>query len=245
MLGRNLPLFHGPYDLLRQGAQKRVAFYHQGDFSGSAKPQRIGGGVKADDVHIGAYPVSMLPEGLYGAEGFVVVFTVHHIKVLTVRQGIQVVPQGLIGFGLGKVPIQAGENLPVRMAAHRLLQGPGTADLGCGAHGSLDVDDLDGVCPFGIAAFHPLHRADALPIEIRPHMGRVQAVILHIRHTVNQDYRNPRLLRLLQHGIPAGFTQGHQHNVIHLLLNEFSHRCDLVLLLLAGIGKQEPIALIL
>ena len=73
-------------------------------------------------------------------------------------------------------------------------------------------------------------------------MGGIQAAVLDTHHPVHQDDRNARVPGLLEHRVPARLLDGHQDNIVHLLLDEPADGGDLVLLLLPGVLKEEAVA---
>ena len=73
-------------------------------------------------------------------------------------------------------------------------------------------------------------------------MGGIEAVVLRLDHPVHQNHRDARRPGLLKHRLPAGDVQGHEEDVVHLLLDELADGGDLVLLLLPGVLKEEAVA---
>ena len=130
------------------------------------------------------------------------------------------------------------------MGRRRLLQRRRPAQLGGGALRPLNVYDADGVLPWK-CLLNPGGGPRPLRQKVRAHMGGIEILVLHIRHAVHQDDGDFRLPGLLEHGVPAALADGHEDNIIHLLLNEFADSGNLVLLLLPGILKEKAVSVLL
>ena len=233
-------------DLLHQGTGQRVALHLQGNLPLQAVGQPLTGGVEGDNEHPSlAAAVAALLQRLNGPKGGVVVLAVDGVDLWPLALAVQPLAGDLVGLGLGEVAVQLSQEGPVFMGLDGLLQTGAPAQLGAGAQGALDVQDVDRPVRVLEGLLQPGRGLLSLPAEVGAHVGGIEAVVRHLDGAVHQNDGNPRRLGLLKHRVPAGDAQGHEEDAVHLLLDELADGGDLVLLLLAGVLKEEVIARLL
>ncbi len=85
----------------------------------------------------------------------------------------------------------------------------------------------------------------AFLLKITAHAGHIKTLILHIHIAVHKNHGNARLLRLLQHRLPACLHHRRKDNIVYPLGDKAADRLELVFLLLSGVVINQKISVLL
>ena len=129
------------------------------------------------------------------------------------------------------------------MCGNRFLQSPGPADLCRCTDGSLYAHKIHRILVilFLQISLQPFHGTLPFQIKIRADPCRIQVFILYRNRPVDHDHRNPCFFRLHQGRVPPRLDAGIQNDIIHILVDEFPDRFDLIFLFLLSVIEQKRI----
>ena len=136
-----------------------------------------------------------------------------------------------LAFSTGEVAGLGSDDLEVRMGSEDLVDAGGTVGRSGGAGGAFqdhDVDVFGGVEVVDGPAGHAAAFLDEVTAERADVIDGLHAV----RHTVDQQQRDLRLVDFLEDLVPAGGHDAGEEDVVHALGDEVAQGLDLVLLLL-------------
>ena len=229
------------HDLLREvhqlRAEERAALHDEVDLPVGQRPHPVADRVDGDDPDVPARLQAGGLDRLDRPESHVVVVRVDDVDV---GQRLEERGHDLPAAGTGEVArlradqrelgVRGGDDLGEAVLA---------VARGRGAGRPLQLDDVHRAAPARVLLDQPGGGLLALHHEVRPDHGPVERRVAGVDRPVGEDDRDPGVLRLAQHGVPARLHDRRERDDVDLVGDEATDRRDLVLLLLLRVRERQ------